>query len=282
MVARQGQERRRGHNHRAGAAGSAGLILWGMHGVEAFATGGVVSRWVVARFGMLDTSWQQRAIGSHRESSGVIGRHMAKLYFTHGTMGAQKTTDLLATAYNFEEHGGTVLLTKPATDTKGDADVVSRIGLRRRADFLTTPDMDIEAEVLRRRAAMEHIHAVLVDEAQFLQPAQVDQLLRLAAVHAIPVMAWGLRTDFRTHAFPGSQRLLEAAHELRESIAMCGHGGGCEHRAQFNARLVNGRFVAEGDQVAIDGEAAVTYTALCARHYLEDVGPIAARAADAH
>ena len=205
---------------------------------------------------------------------------MAKLYFTHGTMGAQKTTDLLATAYNFEEHGGTVLITKPANDTKGDEDVISRVGLRRRADFLTTPDMDVEAEVLRRRAAGGQISAVLVDEAQFLQPGQVDQLLRLAVVHAIPVMAWGLRTDFRTHAFPASRRLFEAAHELRDSIAMCGHGGGCEHRAEFNARMVNGRFVAEGDQVAIDGEAEVTYTALCARHYLEDVGPIAADASE--
>ena len=73
---------------------------------------------------------------------------MAKLYFTHGTMGAQKTTDLLATAYNFEEHGGKVLITKPAADTKGEEDVVSRVGLRRRADFLATPEMDIEAEVL--------------------------------------------------------------------------------------------------------------------------------------
>ncbi len=205
---------------------------------------------------------------------------MAKLYFTHGTMGAQKTTDLLATAYNFEEHGGTVLITKPSNDTKGEEDVISRVGLRRRADFLTTPGMDVEAEVLRRRAAGEQISAVLVDEAQFLQPRQVDQLLRLAVIHAIPVMAWGLRTDFRTHAFPASQRLFEAANELRESIAMCGHGGGCEHRAQFNARMVNGRFVAEGDQVAIDGEAEVTYTALCARHYLEDVGPIAADASE--
>ena len=203
---------------------------------------------------------------------------MAKLYFTHGTMGAQKTTDLLATAYNFEEHGGKVLITKPATDTKGDADVVSRIGLHRSVDFLTMPEMDIEAEVLRRGAEVERISAVLVDEAQFLQPRQVDQLLRLAIVHAIPVMAWGLRADFRTHAFPGSQRLFETANELRESIAMCGHGGGCEHRAQFNARMVNGRFVAQGDQVAIDGEAEVTYTALCARHYLQDVGPIAADA----
>jgi thymidine kinase len=203
---------------------------------------------------------------------------MAKLYFTYGTMGAQKTADVLVTAYNFEEHGGKVLITKPALDTKGDEELVSRLGLRRRADFLTPPELDLEAEVLRRRAAMEHLSAMLVDEAQFLRPRQVDQLLRLAIVHGIPVMAWGLRTDFRTHAFPGSQRLMETAHELRESIAMCGHGGGCEHRAQFNARLVNGRFVAEGEQVAIDGEAAVTYTALCARHYLQDVGPIAAGA----
>lgn len=204
---------------------------------------------------------------------------MAKLYFTHGTMGAQKTTQLLAAAHNFEEHGGKVLITKPAIDTKGERELTSRIGLRREADFLTTPDMDIQAEVLRRREAFGRISAVLVDEAQFLQPAQVDQLLALAVLHAIPVMAWGLRTDFRTCGFPGSLRLLEIAHELRESIAMCGHGGGCEHRAQFNARMVNGVFVAEGAQVAIDGEAAVTYTALCARHYLEDVGPIAA---DAH
>jgi thymidine kinase len=201
---------------------------------------------------------------------------MAKLYFTHGTMGAQKTTQLLAAAHNFEEHGGRVLITKPAVDTKGECDLISRIGLRRAADFLTTPDMDIQAEVLRRSEALGRISAVLVDEAQFLQPAQVDQLLALAVVNTIPVMAWGLRTDFRTRGFPGSLRLLEIAHVLRESIAMCGHGGGCEHRAQFNARMVNGRFVAEGDQVAIDGEAAVTYTSLCARHYLEDVGPIAA------
>ncbi|MGH2486826.1 MAG: thymidine kinase [Ktedonobacterales bacterium] len=203
---------------------------------------------------------------------------MAKLYFTHGAMGAQKTTQLLAAAHNFEEHGGRVLITKPAVDTKGDRELISRIGLRREADFLTTPEMDVQSEVLWRSEEIGHVSAVLVDEAQFLQPAQVDQLLALAVLHAIPVMTWGLRTDFRTRSFPGSLRLFEIAHELRESIAMCGHGCGCEHRAQFNARMVNGRFVAEGAQVAIDGEAAVTYTSLCTRHYLEDVGPIAADA----
>ncbi len=206
---------------------------------------------------------------------------MAKLYFEHGPMGAQKTTKLLATAYNFEEHGGVVLVTKPAVDTKGDRNLVSRVGLCRPADFLVTPGMDIGAEVLRRRDEVGRINAVLVDEAQFLEPGQVDQLLGLAVLHAIPVMAWGLRTDFQTHSFPGSRRLMEVAHELRESITMCGHGGGCEHRAQFNARMVNGKFVAEGSQVAIDGEREITYTALCPSHYLEDVGPIAAIDGDA-
>ena len=203
---------------------------------------------------------------------------MAKLYFTHGPMGSQKTARLIADAYNFEEHGGKVLVTKPAADTKGDDKLVSRMGLSRAADFLTTPEMDVQAEVLRRKAEMERLSAVLVDEAQFLQPGQVDQLFALAVVNAVPVMAYGLRTDFRTSSFPGSRRLLEIAHELRELITMCGHGGGCESKAHFNARKVGGLFVAVGDQVAIDGEAEVTYTSLCAPHYIEDVGPIAAPA----
>ncbi len=206
----------------------------------------------------------------------MLYNNMAKLYFTHGPMGSQKTTQLLATAYNFEEHGGNVLVIKPAADTKGDKTVVSRIGLSREVDFIATPDMDVQAEVLRRQAERARISAVLVDEAQFLQPRQVDELFALAVVNAMPVMAYGLRTDFMTHSFPGSQRLLEIAHELRESITMCGHGDGCEHRAQFNARRIDGLYVAEGGQVAIDGESNVTYASLCAPHYLANVGRVAA------
>lgn len=201
---------------------------------------------------------------------------MEKLYFTHGPMGSQKTALLLGVAHNYEEHGGKVLITKPAADTKGDNRLVSRIGLSRAADFITTPDMDVQAEVLRRRAEMERLSALLVDEAQFLQPRQVDQLLALAVVNAIPVLAYGLRTDFQTHAFPGSSRLLEVAHELRETITMCAHGDGCSHRAQFNARKIGGLFVAEGGQVAIDGDGEVTYASLCAPHYMQNVGPVAA------
>ena len=200
---------------------------------------------------------------------------MAKLHFIYGPMGSQKTARVIADAYNFEEHGGNVLVTKPAADTKGEEKLVSRIGLFRVVDFLATPDMDVQAEVLRRQEERGRINALLVDEAQFMQPAQVDQLFALAVVDSIPVLAYGLRTDFRTRSFPGSQRLLEIAHELRESITMCGHGGGCEHRAHLNARMVNGVYVAEGSQIAIDGEAEVTYASLCSAHYIEDVGPVA-------
>lgn len=199
---------------------------------------------------------------------------MSKLYFTHGPMGSQKTTNLLATAYNFEEHGGNILITKPAADTKGDSSLVSRIGLTREVDFLSTPDMDIQEEVRKRRDEIGKINAVLVDEAQFMEPKQIDQLFALAVVDSIPVMAWGLRTDFRSRGFPGSIRLLEIAHVLRESITMCGHGDGCEHRAHLNARRVGGLFVSDGGQVAIDGSEDITYTSLCSVHYIEDVGPV--------
>jgi len=203
---------------------------------------------------------------------------MSKLYFEYGPMGAQKTTKLLATAYNYEEHGGKVLVTKPSLDTKGDRRLVSRIGISREADFLTTPELDVEQEVTERLKASrekdETINALLVDEAQFLEPKQVDQLLNLAVLHSIPVLAFGLRTDFKTQLFPGSARLLAVSHVIRESITMCAVGDGCESRAIFNARLINGDFVAEGRQVAIDGIDTTTYTSLCGPHYIEKVGPI--------
>lgn len=208
---------------------------------------------------------------------------MAKLYFEHGPMGSQKTTRLLASAYNYEEHGSKVLLTKPSVDTKGNVELVSRIGIRRGVDFLATPDLDVEGEVLERQEAMRvategaaRINALLVDEAQFLEPEQVDQLFSLAVMHNIPVLAFGLRTDFRTQLFPGSARLLAVAHVIRESVTMCAVGTGCERKAMFNARLVGGQYVSEGGQVAIDGEGTVTYRALCGPHYIEHVGPVRA------
>lgn len=199
---------------------------------------------------------------------------MSKLYFTHGPMGSQKSADLLIKAHNFEATGGKVLTSKPAEDTKGDASIVSRLGIGREADFLITPELDVEAEILNRKKRLDKLSAFLVDESQFLEPGQVDQLLNLAAAHDIPVMAYGLRTDFRTHAFPASLRLFEVAHVTRELETMCAHGDGCEHKAKFNARQYDGIYVNEGNQVAIDGAGKVSYLALCATHYIQNVGPI--------
>lgn len=200
---------------------------------------------------------------------------MAKLYFEYGPMGSQKTTKLLTAAYNYEENGcRRVLVAKPSIDTKGERTIVSRIGAKRKVDFLVIPEMDIEAEVLQRNAQpdIKPVSALLVDEAQFLQPEQVDQLFSLAVTHHIPVLTFGLRTDFQTVSFPGSRRLMELAHVIRESVAMC--AAGCDNKAMFNARRINGAYVAEGDQVAIDGEAETTYAALCGACYVELVRPL--------
>lgn len=210
---------------------------------------------------------------------------MSKLYFEYGPMGSQKTTKLLTAAYNYEENGGRrVLVTKPDKDTKGELTIEARLGASREVDFLTTPEMDVEAEVVRRNLAMvregnKGVNALLVDEAQFLQPEQVDQLFNLAVLRHIPVLAFGLRTDFLTNSFPGSRRLMEIAHTIRESIAMC--AADCENKAMFNARQVNGVYVTEGEQVAIDGEGENTYSALCGECYMKLVRPLAGAASKA-
>lgn len=209
---------------------------------------------------------------------------MAKLYFRYGAMNSGKSTALLQAAYNYEERGQRVLLAKPAIDTKGAERISSRLGVARDADLLIGPDDDVRAlfaehrERVRRRAedalipesaatgARPDVACLLIDEAQFLSSAQVDDLLRIVVADGIPVLAYGIRTDFRTHAFPGSARLLEVAHSLEELKTICR----CGRKALFNARLVGGRFVFDGDQVAIDDldHAQVTYESLCAQDYL--------------
>lgn len=203
---------------------------------------------------------------------------MAKLYFRYSAMEAGKTLDVLRTAYNYERKGGRVLVAKPAIDTKGDNRIVSRTGMGRVVDLLITPGMRVAEQVRQRRLIGERaLSAVLIDEAQFLEPPQVDELLTEIVIRdGVPVLAWGLRTDFQTHSFAGSRRLFELAHELAEIVTMCGNGNGCEHKAVFNARKVGDSYVTDGDRVAIDGEANVTYESLCARHYMENVGPILA------
>ena len=160
---------------------------------------------------------------------------MAKLYFRYGAMNSGKSTGLLQTAYNYEERGQRVLLLKAVVDTKGEDSVVSRLGVSRRVDLLVDTDDDLRALVHRRALSGERpvcdeggvprevatlhevLDCVLVDEAQFLTALQVDQLMEIALIDGVPVLAYGIRTDFRTVSFPGSRRLLEIATPWRSS-----------------------------------------------------------------
>jgi len=184
---------------------------------------------------------------------------VAKLYFRYSAMNSGKTTALLQVAHNYEERGMRVVVLKPSTDTKGDQKVVSRLGIDRKVDSLIAPT-DTVKHALKD---FKDIACVLVDEAQFLTPKQVDELFWFATDRNIPVMAYGLRTDFQTAGFPGSTRLLELAHDLQEIKTICR----CGKKAVFNGRKVNGKFTATGNQVAIEGEDNVEYESLCASCY---------------
>lgn len=199
---------------------------------------------------------------------------MAKLYFRYGAMNSGKSTALLQAAFNYEERGHRVLLAKPAVDTKGDRDIVSRLGMVREVDFTIAPD-DQLLEVFQcyRTPVIEErgrdVSCLLVDEAQFLTAEQVDDLLRIALLDDIPVLAYGIRTDFQTTAFRGSRRLLEIAHSLEELKTICR----CGRKAIFNGRRIGGEYVFDGDQVAIDG-VEVAYESLCGVCYLQESGGV--------
>lgn len=200
---------------------------------------------------------------------------MAKLYFRYGAMNSGKSTALLQAAYNYEERGQRVLLAKPGLDAKGDRDVVSRLGVTRPVHFLIGADADVlELFFAQRRAMLEAtgspVACLLIDEAQFLAPSQVNDLLRIAVVQDVPVLAYGIRTDFRTEAFPGSARLLEVAHSLEELKTICR----CGRKALFNARKIGDTYVFDGQQVAIDTLNDVTYESLCAACYLAESGGV--------
>jgi thymidine kinase len=190
---------------------------------------------------------------------------MSKLFFRYGAMNSGKSTAMLQVAHNYEERDQRVVLVKSSVDTKGNDQIVSRLGVTRTADVLLSPGQDLRAALRERDTeSSQDIACVLIDEAQFLTPEQVDQALAVAVLDGIPVVAFGIRTDFRTRAFPGSQRLMEVAHSLQEMKTICR----CGSKAIFNARLGEQGIIREGDQVMIDGEQA-RYEALCARCYLE-------------
>lgn len=184
---------------------------------------------------------------------------MAKLYFRYGAMNSGKTTALLQVAFNYKERGMRVLILKPSIDTKGSDCIVSRLGVRCKVDQLVTPEMNI-IELVRADCAAHGAPAcVLCDESQFFTTEQAEQLFLVTVDLNIPVICYGLRADFMTRGFPGSTRLLELAHTIEEMKTICA----CGRKATCNGRKINGEYVFEGDQVAIDMQGDVEYQSLC-------------------
>ena len=171
---------------------------------------------------------------------------MAKLYFKYGAMGSSKTANALITKFNYEERGMRVWLIKPSIDNRDGADAVkSRIGLYANA-YVVTPDKDLIEEYKNHK----DINVIIADECQFLTPDQIDDLRKIVDEYDIPVLCFGLRTDFLTHLFPGSRRLFEVADSISEIKTICT----CGKKAIINARIdENGKIVTEGDQILIGG-----------------------------
>ena len=186
---------------------------------------------------------------------------MAKLYFRYGVMGSSKSAQALITKFNYEEQGMRVWLMKPAADTRYGADKVhSRIGLEQPADVIND-DMDLY-EVFRDRER-EFYDVIIVDEAQFLSAEEVDVLSDLVDFYGIPVLCYGLKTDFQNHVFEGSRRLMEVADVIEEVPTVCW----CGRRAKCNARFADGKIVREGAQIMLGSNES--YVALCRKHFKE-------------
>lgn len=187
---------------------------------------------------------------------------MAKLYFKYGTMGSSKTAQALITKYNYEENGMHVWLLKPAADQRDGAVILrSRVGLEAMAEVIA-PETDIEA-LLEARGAVD---VIIVDECQFMTPAQIDQLRTIVDLRDIPVLCFGLRTDFLSTLFDGSRRLFEVADSITEIRAICD----CGAKATTNARIdADGFIVTEGDQLLLGGNDR--YIAMCHKCWIRNI-----------
>lgn len=187
---------------------------------------------------------------------------MAKLYFKYGAMGSSKSAQALITKFNYEEKGMRVWLIKPSVDTRDGADIIrSRIGLEAHAQIMLPEENIIDAY---RKAGRHDV--IIADEAQFFTPAQIDQLRELVDSEDLPVLCFGLRTDFLTHFFPGAQRLMELADSLTEIKTICT----CGRKATVNARIdAEGNVVTHGSQVFLGGNDS--YIAMCHKCWKEKI-----------
>ncbi len=186
---------------------------------------------------------------------------MAKMYFRYGAMNCGKTTSLLQVAHNYEEKGLNVIIIKSKLDLKGDDKVVSRLGIQRKVDILLKP-----GEKVINKINFKNLKCILVDEVQFMTPPQVKELWIISKLYDIPVICYGLKTTFKGELFTGSKPVIELADEIEELTTICS----CGKKAKFNARIVNGEYVYEGDEVAIDGIDAI-YEPLCGECYIKKV-----------
>ncbi len=193
---------------------------------------------------------------------------MSKVYFRYAAMNAGKSTQLLQVRHNYHERHQRTLLLKPHIDNRDGQDVVKpRIGgLVARVDALLFPDTDVRLLVEENRETSGRLDCILVDEAQFLTPVQVKQLCEVADFLNVPVMCYGLRTDFRGELFAGSAVLMALADDIEELKTICW----CGKKATLNARMLDGHVQHEGPQVLIGGNE--TYTSLCRKHWLLDEG----------
>lgn len=191
---------------------------------------------------------------------------MAKLYFRYGAMNCGKSSALMQVAHNYNENDKKVVVIKSSIDTKGDDHLESRIGLKRKVDVLIHPKESLEpyGEIWNE----QNVSCILVDESQFLETPQVEELWIISKLYDIPVICYGLKTDFQSRLFEGSKRLLELADETEELATICP----CGKKAKFNARFVNGKFTLEGNEIVIDGkEDNVKYKPLCGKCYLKNL-----------
>ena len=192
---------------------------------------------------------------------------MAKLTFKYATMNSGKTLDLIRTAYNYEENGYKVLVIKPSIDTKGGEQIVSRIGVSKKVDYLFKPEDSILKTLYNK---LDEIRCIFVDEAQFLTENQVDDLFIISKVFNKTIICYGLRLNFQMDAFEGSKRLLEIADVLEDLKTMCA----CGNIARYVGRKFNGEFEAVGSEVVIDGTEGFEYVPLCGDCYLQKVKKI--------
>lgn len=207
---------------------------------------------------------------------------MAKLHFKYGAMGAGKSAELLQVYHDYnnkpkfspngEEQDLLALSIKPKKDLRDNDMIVSRSGVKsQKADIFAGPELDLRqaTDEKRKELGRAALSCVLIDEAQFLEHSQVEQLFKMSKIDDISVIAYGLKTDFKNDFFPGSNALIKYADQLEEIETMCG----CNNQARFNLRLLNGEPIFEGEQELLENQVeGMTYTSVCGGCYIKAGG----------